>query len=76
LLVLLGQNFVFAVIFKALDFVGEDLVNDLEGEKNYQNFGVGMRAFTQVWDLMLGDNDYRVQTPLGLVFWFLCTLLI
>ena len=35
LLVLLGQNFVFAVVFKALDFAGEDEVNDMEGEHNY-----------------------------------------
>jgi len=35
-----------------------------------------LTAFTQVWDLMLGSNDYRFETPLGLILYFIFTVFV
>ena len=53
MIVLLGQNLVFAVIFKSMEFVGEEFVKG-KGEKNdagveeypYEGFTSIVRAFT------------------------------
>ena len=48
LIVLLGQNLVFAVIFKAMEFVGEDFVEDkdADGGPPYVGFETLFKAFT------------------------------
>lgn len=101
LVVLIGQNVVFAVIFKALEFVGEKFVDDRcdegddatcnlgcpkddptcnskygYGEGHYADFDSFTRSFSHVWDLMLGDYDYRFNTELGIILYYICTVFV
>ena len=59
-----------------MEFVNEDFVEDKKGDNPYVGFGNLARSFTQVWDLMLGSNDYRFGTPLGLILYYICTVFV
>jgi len=60
-----------------MEFIGEDFVDDLTAEEiPYVGFTPLVKAFTQVWDLMLGDNDYRFKTPIGLIAYYVCTVFV
>jgi len=71
LIMLMGQNMIFAIIFVACDYMGEEFV---ESQPVYANFSTLSKAFTNVWDLMNGMANFKAVTRLGLFFYYLLTM--
>ena len=73
IVVLMGQNAVFAIMFIASDHMGEDFINSQEA---YENFSTFTKAFTNVWDLMNGMGDYKGSKAYGLIIYYCVTILV
>jgi len=71
LLVYLGGNFYFAVIFAQIDSLGESFITS---DDDYPTLFPPMKAVIAIWNLGLGSMEYKFKTHFGAFVYFLATL--
>lgn len=76
ILVLIGQNMIFAILFVASGKLMESSNHSfMNSEESYNKFRTIVKGFMNTWDMMNGMGSYKPQATIGMVFYFLFTTL-